>query len=183
MINWIGYESQWSCPISRNYLSIHLEGLKKATTNLSRDSQCLGWDSNQAPPEYKSGALTLERIAWWQDDWWTMNWKGFWRTIMAQLWYYLGICQEGVKKITVNLSQNSWCPSRDLNWAPPKYKFRAIPLHRPAQWLWNDFNYDVAYLLKARIVEPEKQPLLVKGSETFVSRQRPRYKQCNNVRF
>jgi hypothetical protein len=30
----------------------------------------------------------------------------------------------------------------------------------------------VAYLLKARIVEPEKQPLLVNGSETFVSRQR-----------
>jgi hypothetical protein len=33
----------------------------------------------------------------------------------------------------------------------------------------------VAYLLKARTVEPEKQPLLANGSETtFVSRQRPR---------
>jgi hypothetical protein len=32
----------------------------------------------------------------------------------------------------------------------------------------------VAYLLKARTVEPEKQPLLANGSETtFVSRQRP----------
>jgi hypothetical protein len=30
----------------------------------------------------------------------------------------------------------------------------------------------VAYLLKARTVEPEKQLLLVNGSETFVSRQR-----------
>jgi hypothetical protein len=31
----------------------------------------------------------------------------------------------------------------------------------------------VEYLLKARSVEPEKQPLLAKGSETtFVSRQR-----------
>jgi hypothetical protein len=31
----------------------------------------------------------------------------------------------------------------------------------------------VAYLLKARTVEPEKQPLLANGSETtFVSRQR-----------
>jgi hypothetical protein len=30
----------------------------------------------------------------------------------------------------------------------------------------------VAYLLKARIVEPEKQPLLTNGSETtFISRQ------------
>jgi hypothetical protein len=30
----------------------------------------------------------------------------------------------------------------------------------------------VAYLLKARTVEPEKQPLLANGSETFVSTQR-----------
>jgi hypothetical protein len=44
------------------------------------------------------------------------------------------------------------------------------------------FN-NVAYLLKARTVEPEKQPLLANGSETtFVSRQRPRNKQRNNVR-
>jgi hypothetical protein len=32
---------------------------------------------------------------------------------------------------------------------------------------------NMTYLLKARIVEPEKQPLLANGSETtFVSRQR-----------
>jgi hypothetical protein len=38
----------------------------------------------------------------------------------------------------------------------------------------------VAYLLKARTVEPEKQPLLANGSETtFVSRQRPRSGQRN----
>jgi hypothetical protein len=37
------------------------------------------------------------------------------------------------------------------------------------------FKHIVAYLLKARIVGPEKQPLLANGSETtFVSRQRPR---------
>jgi hypothetical protein len=36
-------------------------------------------------------------------------------------------------------------------------------------------------LLKARIVEPEKQPLLANGSETsFVSRQWPRNKQDYN---
>jgi hypothetical protein len=41
----------------------------------------------------------------------------------------------------------------------------------------------VAYLLKARTVEQEKQPLLVNGSETtFVSRQRPRNRQRNGVR-
>jgi hypothetical protein len=35
----------------------------------------------------------------------------------------------------------------------------------------------VAYLLKAKTVEPEKQPLLANGSETiFVSRQRPQNK-------
>jgi hypothetical protein len=41
----------------------------------------------------------------------------------------------------------------------------------------------VAYLLKAGTVEPDKQPLLANGSETtFVSRQRPRNKQWNDVR-
>jgi hypothetical protein len=40
----------------------------------------------------------------------------------------------------------------------------------------------VAYLLKARTVEPEKQPLLVNGSETtFVSRQWPGNRQRNDV--
>jgi hypothetical protein len=35
-------------------------------------------------------------------------------------------------------------------------------------------DYTVAYLLKAKTVEPEKRPLLVNGSETtFVSRQQP----------
>jgi hypothetical protein len=50
-------------------------------------------------------------------------------------------------------------------------------------------QYIVAYLLKARTVEPEKQPLLTNGSETkFVSRQRlgkhvlvARQKIINNI--
>jgi hypothetical protein len=43
---------------------------------------------------------------------------------------------------------------------------------------------NVAYLLKARTVEPEKQPLLGNGYETtFVSRQRPRNIQRNDVRY
>jgi hypothetical protein len=38
----------------------------------------------------------------------------------------------------------------------------------------------LAYLLKARTVEPEKQPLLANGSEiTFVSSQRLRNRQWN----
>jgi hypothetical protein len=36
-------------------------------------------------------------------------------------------------------------------------------------------------LLKARTVEPQKQPLLANGSETFFSRPRPRNKQQYNV--
>jgi hypothetical protein len=40
----------------------------------------------------------------------------------------------------------------------------------------------VAYLLKARTAEPEKQPLLVNGSETsFVSRQQLQNRQQDNV--
>jgi hypothetical protein len=166
-------------PISGYYFRIHWEGLRKAAENLSQDSQCLDWDSNQVPPKYKSQALPLEPTCFLVG--WLMNWKGFWRAIMAQLRYYLGICLEGVRKITVNRSQDSWCPGRDLNWVRPKYKFSAIPLHQPAQWLWNYFNYDVAYLLKAKTVEPEKQPLLVKSSKTFISRQWPWYKQWNSV--
>jgi hypothetical protein len=40
----------------------------------------------------------------------------------------------------------------------------------------------VAYTLNARAVEPEEQPLLANGSETFVSKQRTRNEQRNNVR-
>jgi hypothetical protein len=47
------------------------------------------------------------------------------------------------------------------------------------------YLYVVVYLLKARTVEqPEKQPLLVNGSETtFVSRQQLQNKQQNNVHY
>jgi hypothetical protein len=42
----------------------------------------------------------------------------------------------------------------------------------------------VAYFVKERTVEPEKQPLLANGSETtFVSRQRQRNKKRNSVHF
>jgi hypothetical protein len=53
------------------------------------------------------------------------------------------------------------------------------PLGRPRlRWVDNI----VAYLLRARTVEPEKRPLLVNNSETtFVSRQQPQNKQQNNV--
>jgi hypothetical protein len=51
-------------------------------------------------------------------------------------------------------------------------------------YVTNEFQIDiVVYLLKAKIVEPKKQPLLAKGTETtFVSRQRLRNRQGNDVR-
>jgi hypothetical protein len=54
------------------------------------------------------------------------------------------------------------------------------PLDDPARYMYIYIYYYqiyiLAYLLKARTVEPEKQPLLVNGSETtFVYKQRPRY--------
>jgi hypothetical protein len=43
---------------------------------------------------------------------------------------------------------------------------------------------NAAYLLKARTVEPERQPLLANGSETTsVSRQLSRKRQRNNARY
>jgi hypothetical protein len=35
-----------------------------------------------------------------------------------------GICREGLRKITKNLSKDSWSPCRDLNLGPPEYKVR-----------------------------------------------------------
>jgi hypothetical protein len=49
--------------------------------------------------------------------------------------------------------------------------FTGTSSHIPRQE--DSYEYIVAYLLKTRTVEPEKQPLLATGSETtFVSRQR-----------
>jgi hypothetical protein len=45
------------------YPNISLEGLKKITKNISKDNRCPDWDSNTAPPEYKSRALSLRQPA------------------------------------------------------------------------------------------------------------------------
>lgn len=39
-------------------------------------------------------------------------------------WHSLG----GLRKLMVNLSQNSQCPGQDSNQAPPKYKSEGLPL-------------------------------------------------------
>jgi hypothetical protein len=47
---WIGKDLETS-------YGIYLEGLRKATENLSQDSRCPGLDSNQAPSKFKSEVL------------------------------------------------------------------------------------------------------------------------------
>jgi hypothetical protein len=46
------------------YYFIFPRRLRKIICNLSQDSRCRGSDSNQAPIEYNSEALSLEPIAW-----------------------------------------------------------------------------------------------------------------------
>jgi hypothetical protein len=41
------------------------EGTEEFTKIRSQDSQCSGWDSKGAPPEYKSRAISLYRLARW----------------------------------------------------------------------------------------------------------------------
>jgi hypothetical protein len=51
-----GRKRPW--PNLRYYNGIFLEGLRKTTKNLSRDSRSPGRDLNPRPPEYESGVLT-----------------------------------------------------------------------------------------------------------------------------
>jgi hypothetical protein len=52
-----------------------------------------------------------------------LNWKGFGRKwSWPNLRSNPGICIEGLRKTTKNLSQDSWSPGRDLNTGPPKYE-------------------------------------------------------------
>jgi hypothetical protein len=40
--------------------------------------------------------------------------------------YYPGICLEGLRKTTKNLSQNNQFPGRDFNPGPPEYEIRVL---------------------------------------------------------
>jgi hypothetical protein len=52
-----------------------------------------------------------------------MNWKGCGRKrSWPNLRYYPGICLEGLRKTTKNLSQDNRSPGRDLNPGPPEYE-------------------------------------------------------------
>jgi hypothetical protein len=43
--------------------------------------------------------------------------------VVAYSMYYRGICLEELRRTQNHLSQGSWCPVRNSNAAPPKYKF------------------------------------------------------------
>jgi hypothetical protein len=52
-----------------------------------------------------------------------MNWREYGRKwSWPNLRYYPGICLEGLRKNTENISQDSQSPGRDLNLRPPKYE-------------------------------------------------------------
>jgi hypothetical protein len=46
--------------------------------------------------------------------------------VVPDLRYYPSICLEGLKKIMINFSQDSWSLGQDLNLGHSKYKERAL---------------------------------------------------------
>jgi hypothetical protein len=46
--------------------------------------------------------------------------------IATNLRYNSNICSEGLRKTMKILSQDSWCPSKDSNRAPPKFKVEVL---------------------------------------------------------
>jgi hypothetical protein len=57
MKNWKEFGRNQSLPNLRYYPKIRLEGLTKATNNLSQYSRSAGGDLNSGPPEYKAGVF------------------------------------------------------------------------------------------------------------------------------
>jgi hypothetical protein len=70
-LNWKGFGSHHD--IIKVLPGICLGGLRKTTENLNQDRQCPSWDSNQAPPKYKSRALLLHQPAGWR-GWHGQGW-------------------------------------------------------------------------------------------------------------
>jgi hypothetical protein len=48
--------------------------------------------------------------------------------IIGKSMYYLGICQEGLRKTLKKFSQDNRCPFRDSNQTPTVYKSETLPL-------------------------------------------------------
>jgi hypothetical protein len=58
-INWTGWGNKWSCPTSKYYSLIGLEGLKKCTNSPSQDSSAKTWT------HCNSDALALSQPVLW----------------------------------------------------------------------------------------------------------------------
>lgn len=54
------------------------------------------------------------------------------------MWHNLsccrGICLKGLKEITKNISQYSWCSSQNWNWVPNEFNWEAV---QPNQLIWS----------------------------------------------
>jgi hypothetical protein len=48
--------------------------------------------------------------------------------------YYPGICLEGLRKTTKNLTQDNRSPGRDLNPGPPEYEAGVLPLNHEVRY-------------------------------------------------
>jgi hypothetical protein len=91
------------------------------------------------------------------------KWESIWKEmVVAWLKYYPDIYLERLSKGTGRPGQYSRSPGQHSNWASQKYKSTVLPLDQTCfmTTLYNVENHNiVACLLKARIVESEKQPL------------------------
>jgi hypothetical protein len=56
--------------------------------------------------------------------------KGLKEVARVYLKYYSSIFLEGLEKTTTELSQESRCPDRDSNQAPPELKSRMLPINK-----------------------------------------------------
>jgi hypothetical protein len=77
--------------------------------------------------------MRLYGVRWW-DDWWMG--RDLERSGHGLIQVYTSICLEGLRKTIKNLGQYSWCPNRDLNQAPIKYKFQTLLLDQPVKFHW-----------------------------------------------
>jgi hypothetical protein len=87
-----------------------------------------------------------------------MNWKGYERKRpWPNLRCYHGICLEGLRETTKNLSQDSRSPGRDSNSGPPEYKARALTSGQSHSVLMTK-NRMTTFRREFRFFGPEQTP-------------------------
>jgi hypothetical protein len=85
LINLKGYGRKQSWPNSRHYPGICVEGLRKATKNLSQNSPSPGQNINPEPPEHEAGVLTTEsrRSQEWRKAIFILNIAARWKRAVS----------------------------------------------------------------------------------------------------